>query len=195
MLRARLFGGMSVEIDGRPVPPIASSRARALLAFMLLHPGPHPRLRLAGRFWPDVMDASALASLRSALWAVRRALDEAGGAAYLVADRRTAGVAVGLPRDVDAERFGALVRSDDPADLEAAAALATGPLLPELTDEWALAAQDEARELLVTALERLGDAAERSGDLPAATAWARAVVGHDRLLSLDHKSRRQLCSG
>ena len=188
MLRARLFDGMSVEIDGRPVPPIASSRARALLAYMLLNPGPHPRSRLAGRFWPDVMDASALASLRSALWALRRALDEAGGAAYLVADRRTAGIAADLPREVDAERFGVLVGSDDPADLEAAAALATGPLLPDLTDEWALAAQDEARERLVQALERLGDAAERAGDLPAATAWARAAVGHDRLRESAHRA-------
>ena len=87
------------------MPPIAGLRPRSLLAYLLLHPGPHPRARLAGRFWPDVLDTSARASLRSALWAVREALETVGGEAYLAADRSHVGLAEGLPRDVNAERF------------------------------------------------------------------------------------------
>jgi DNA-binding SARP family transcriptional activator len=69
------------------MPPIAGLRPRALLAWLLLHPGRHSRVRVASRFWPDVLDTSARASLRNALWTVRARLDAVGGAAYLDAGR------------------------------------------------------------------------------------------------------------
>ena len=71
MLTATLFGELGVAIDGRPLPPIAGLKPRALLAYLLLVPGRRQRVALAGRFWPDVLDTSARASLRSALWTVR----------------------------------------------------------------------------------------------------------------------------
>jgi hypothetical protein len=37
-------------------------------------PGTHPRAALAARFWPEVVDVKAGASLRNALWAPRRAV-------------------------------------------------------------------------------------------------------------------------
>src|SRR5260370_8078512 len=73
MLKARLFGGLSVEIDGRRVPSIPGFKARSLFAYLVLHPGPHPRIRLAGMFWPDVLDASARGSLPGAPRTGRRA--------------------------------------------------------------------------------------------------------------------------
>ncbi|GAA4293614.1 hypothetical protein GCM10023148_56250 [Actinokineospora soli] len=61
MLVARLFGEFAVEVDGAPVALPASRKAVALLAWLAVHPGPHPRARLAAGFWPDVVDASARA--------------------------------------------------------------------------------------------------------------------------------------
>src|SRR3954466_3435761 len=78
MLRLRLFGDLAVEVDGSTLPPPESARARALLAWLSLNPGMHSRGRLAALFWPDVLDSSARASLRRALWSLRRALGEAG---------------------------------------------------------------------------------------------------------------------
>ena len=197
MLRARLFGGLRVEVDGREVPPIAGLRPRSLLAYLLLHPGPHPRARLAGRFWPDVLDTSARASLRSALWAVRDALEAAGGEAYLAADRSHVGLAEGLPRDVDAERFDRLVRAGDAASLERAVALAAGPLLADLADEWVLDEQDRHRDRLIDVLERLAAQAEAAGDPAGAVRWTRAALGHDRLREGVHRDlmRRLDASG
>ena len=43
------------------------------------NPGPQPRGRLAARFWPDVLDESARASLRVALTELRQALGPAAG--------------------------------------------------------------------------------------------------------------------
>ena len=73
MLRMRLFGGMEVVLDGVPLPPPTSRRAWSLLAWLGLNPGMTARARVAACFWPDVLDSSARASLRSAIWSLRRA--------------------------------------------------------------------------------------------------------------------------
>src|SRR3954451_16614812 len=114
MLRVRLLGEMRADLDGRPIPPPASRRAWALLAWLALHPGPHDRGTLAARFWPDVLDASARASLRSAVWALRRALGP-GADAHLIATRERVGlVPAGL--FVDALEFEALMTAGRPAE-------------------------------------------------------------------------------
>ena len=76
MLRVRLLGELQAEVDGEPLAMPPGRRAWALLAWLALHPGEHPRGAVASRFWPDVLDSIARASLRSALWEVRRALGE-----------------------------------------------------------------------------------------------------------------------
>jgi DNA-binding SARP family transcriptional activator len=85
VLRVRLLGLMEVDADGVAVTEACGRRAWSLLAWLALHPGLHPRGEMAARFWPDVLDRSARASLRSAVWTLRRALGPAGAA--LVATR------------------------------------------------------------------------------------------------------------
>src|ERR1051325_6362978 len=63
VLQVRLLGELEVEADGRPVPAPAGGRAGDLFAWLALTPGEHPRSAVAARFWPDVLDASARASL------------------------------------------------------------------------------------------------------------------------------------
>src|SRR5207302_11126712 len=87
MLEIRLAGGLALRADGAELALPASKRARAVLAYLALNPGPQPRGRLAARFWPDVLDESARASLRVALTELRQALGPRAG--YLVATRHT----------------------------------------------------------------------------------------------------------
>src|ERR1700754_1520440 len=87
MLRVRLLGELGVESDGGVRTP-AGRPARELLAWLALHPGAHARLELASRFWPDVLESSARASLRTALHELRRELGE-----VVVADRETVALA------------------------------------------------------------------------------------------------------
>src|SRR4051812_28882652 len=86
MLRGRLLGEVRADVAGRAVDPPLSRRAWALLGWLALHPGEHPRGSVAARFWPEVLDASARGSLRNAIWALRRALGPDGEDA-LVAGR------------------------------------------------------------------------------------------------------------
>ena len=188
MLKARLFGGLAVEIDGQSVPSIPGFKARSLFAYLVLHPGPHPRIRLAGTFWPDVLDASARGSLRVALWTVRRALETVGGERHLAADRLTAGLARDLPRHVDTEEFDALLAAGDAGSLAEAVSLYRGPLLASLPDEWVLDAQESYRIRVADACERLGDHAEAVGDLLAAAEWARRALGHDPVRESCHRA-------
>ena len=188
MLCARLFGELQVEVDGRPVPPIPGLRPRAVLAYLLLNPGPHTRATLAPRFWPNVLDTSARASLRSALWVVRAALDEAGGGRYLAGDRDVVGIDRELPRSIDVEQFARLTAAADPALAEQAVALAAEPLLADLAEDWVLEARDEQRESVLAALELLAAAAEQAGDPGHAAELTRRALEQDRLREATHRA-------
>ena len=157
MLRVRLLGGLALEADDGPLDAPASRPARELLAWLALHPGAHARLELARRFWPDVLETSARASLRTALHDLRRALGD--DAAHLAVDRER----VGLGRRLGRPARAATGRG----------ARAAGEPLPGIDRDWALAARDEHRE-------RVADAARRPvrrGRAPKTRVrWARELV-------------------
>src|SRR4051794_6343985 len=183
MLRVRLLGDMRAELDGRPIEPPASRRAWALLAWLALHPGEHDRGTLAAHFWPDVLDASARASLRSAIWALRRALGP-GAEAHLLATRERVGLDPGAGLFVDALAFEALLAQDRPAD---ALALGDGELVAGLQEDWAARARDAHRERVLDAHEALAQAAESAGDLAEAVRRTRAQVALDPLGEEPHR--------
>ena len=181
MLRVRVLGELELDLDGTPLPPPASRRARVLLGFMALHPGPHPRAGLAARFWPDVLDESARTSLRGALADVRRALGPAADE-HLVATRSAAGM-VGV--ETDAAGFARLTEAGSDAG---ALALCRGELLAGLDgDGWLLAARDEQREAHAAVLSRLAAAADAAGDLEAAVRHTRARIALDPLSEEAHR--------
>src|SRR3954465_12523137 len=101
MLRGRLLGELAVESPGGELVTPPSRPARELLAWLALHPGAHPRLELAKRFWPDVLESSARASLRPTLHELRRALGP-DGVRHLAVDRDRVGLAAVW---TDAEEF------------------------------------------------------------------------------------------
>ena len=171
MLRVRLLGELAIESDGERCEPPAPAKARGLLAWLALHPGAHSRSEVAGTFWPDVLEESARASLRTALSAVRRSL---GGAAdaHLLATRESVGLQDAW---VDALAFAELVAA---GRLEDALELGQGELLPSLDDEWARDARDEQRRRRA---EVLAQVAERAGDPAEAVRLARARLALDPL--------------
>ncbi len=177
MLRMRLLGELSIEIDGEPVGPPASRRARALLALLALERGMHARSRLAARFWPDVLDESARTSLRSALSALRRALGP-GGDRYLIAGRDEVGLADDELVWTDVAEFDRCVREDRPED---ALELCRGELLAGLDDDWAYERRDEHRERVADVLAQLATRAEQNQDLSAAIGFTRRQAALDPL--------------
>ena len=172
MLHIRLVGELRLELDGRRLETIASRRARSLLAWLAYHPGLHPRTRVAAVFWPDVLDSSARASLRTTLATLRRELGEEA-ARSLVAGRDQVGLEDAW---IDVREAGRLAAGGDRA---AALELCDGDLLTDLDDDWVLEQRGAHRDRVVELLGALGEAADESGDLEAAIRLARRRLDLD----------------
>ena len=178
MLRLWLCGRFAAEFDGVPLAMPAGDRVRALIGWLALHPGTHPRAYLAARLWPDVPDASARASLRTAIWSVRQSW---GTAAEQVLDGSRN--SIGLRGDqlwVDA-------LAGIPAG--EAIGLGAGELLPGVDDDWVHAAREEHRSRLLRAVEELAAAADDDGRAADAVAWSRQRCA---LAPLDEAAHRAL---
>ena len=135
MLEVRLLGELQVAAGGTTLPLPAHPQGPALLAWLALHPGEHPRGPLAALLWPDVPRANARAALRSAVWSLRRALAPHDRA---VLDGRTT---VRLRCRTDLQAFEDLAARGDRA---AALALCRGELLAGFDEHpWARAARAE----------------------------------------------------
>jgi DNA-binding SARP family transcriptional activator len=183
MLRIHTIGEFRVEVDGVDCTSPAFDRATALLAWLALNPGQHARSAVASRFWPDVLDESARASLRSALWSLRRQLGEQANGA-LVATRERVGLADSVWVDVaEADRLEA------DGQLEEALALGAGELLPGFEDEWAHEAREERRERTAELLEHLAARAEAEGELRRAVELSRRAAA---LAPLSEEAHRAL---
>ena len=175
MLRIRLVGELGLELDGRRIDPPASRRARSLLAWLAEHPGLHPRTRVAAVFWPDVLETSARASLRTTLTTLRRSIGEEA-AALIVAGRDRLGIEEHPGVWIDVREIGRLVaegRRDE------ALALCDGDLLTDLDDDWVLEERQAHRDRVAGLLAALGEAAEEAGDAEAAVHLARRRLDLD----------------
>ncbi|MGH3665463.1 MAG: hypothetical protein ACRDU8_05150 [Egibacteraceae bacterium] len=69
-VEVRLLDGFAVECAGEGLPlPLSVQR---VVAFLALHDRRLLRGYVAGRLWPDAPEQRSAASLRSALWRLRR---------------------------------------------------------------------------------------------------------------------------
>jgi DNA-binding SARP family transcriptional activator len=146
-VRVGVIGGLVAEVRGTACPVPAHPEGTALLAWLALHPGEHPRGALAALLWPALPASNARRGLREALWAVRRSL---GPLERAVHDGRET---VGLRCDTDLAEFERLLAGGEPARALrlGAGALLAGAGLDE--HEWVRAAraQHERRVALVRA--------------------------------------------
>ncbi len=185
MLRMRLLGGAAVERDGAPLtlPPPATR----LLAYLALHPGAHDRDALAGRFWPDAAGPAARANLRTALWALRRAVGEPA----LQASRATVGLdPAQVQLDVTEQTL--LAQAGDPG---AAGRLCAAALLAGWDADWVEQARRQQRSGLAGILRSLAETAETGGDPAGAAQWTRLRCGLDPLDEAAHAALvRQLAA-
>ncbi|HEX4010123.1 MAG TPA: AAA family ATPase [Solirubrobacteraceae bacterium] len=176
MLRIRLLGELAVETSSGPIELSGSWRARSLLAWLALNPGSHQRADVAARFWPEVLDSSARASLRNAIWAIRRSLgSEASGA--LLATRERIGLD-GPGVWIDGSAFREHMENERFAE---ALELCRGDILAGLDDEWVYEFRDAHRERLSELLERMSAQSDAQGDPAGAIAHTRRRVALDPL--------------
>jgi len=164
--RATLLGAFRLTGPGGANLTPRARKTRALLAYLLITPGPVSRDRLAALLWGDRGDEQAKASLRQALYELR---DLAGGPdSLLVVERDAVSVRPGAC-ELDIERLIALARSGEIGPLSAALERVSLDLLADLYgadpefDEWLLAEQVHGRARLMAAAVEAGEAALANG--------------------------------
>jgi DNA-binding SARP family transcriptional activator len=202
-----LLGGLALTCDGASLPPIPSTSARSLLAYLLAYRDqPHTRDLLAGTFWPDLPDATARRRLSQALWQIRRALDPH---AILLAEGGTVQINPNLPLWIDVEEFGKLGNWEigrlvgspnlpispltNLPDLGKAVELYRGDFLAGYYDDWLLAERERLREMFLAALERLVASHKGRGEYERALAYARRLAGEDPWREEAHCEVMRLC--
>ena len=192
-LHARLFGGLEFcDADGGELK-LATRKARALLAYLVVEPGRwHTRERLAGLLWSDRQQAQARHSLTQALGTIRK-LGERADLELIEtnADRvRLIGEAV----DTDVIKFRASAGSDPTT----AAKLCQGMFLDgfvsgdALFDEWAEAERSALHQQTYSVLEAASSQLSESGDANGARALALRWVALEPLSEAAHRQLMRL---
>jgi DNA-binding SARP family transcriptional activator len=172
----RLLGGVAADHDGEQLsllPPVSR-----LLAVLALRPGPQDRETVAATLWPDAAGPAARANLRTAIWALRKAV----GDDALITSR----TAVGLRPEAITVDLADGQRAAAAGDAAAAAALCHGDLLPGYAEDWAETARRRHRVELAETLATRTAAAERDGDAAGAARWSRLRCELDPLNEAAH---------
>jgi len=152
-----LLGGFRLVVDGSDIGlPVHAQRVLAYLAVQSSGPQPgHRRADLAARLWGDVSEERSHASLRTALWRIRRA-DPRLVRASRATVRLDEQVEVDLHRCVaQATR---LADGDGDGDLRPQDAMVQtlrGELLPAWEEDWLLLERERIRQIQIHALEAL----------------------------------------
>jgi DNA-binding SARP family transcriptional activator len=173
-LRVALLGSFQLSAGRHPITlPVGSQH---LLAFLALRDRSVTRSAIAGTLWPDVSEAHAFASLRSALSrldAITRGAVQVKSVALSLAP--TVAVDIRESRAL-AHRLLTLDPLRD-GDLSADAITAlSADLLPDWYDDWAVLEAEEWRQLRLHALEALGNYLLRDGRFGDAAGAALAAM-------------------
>jgi DNA-binding SARP family transcriptional activator len=190
-LRIRLLGELDLRHGEVPMPPLGSTRAESLLAYLLLHrEAAQPRQRLAFLLWPDSSEAQARTNLRHLLHLLRRALPDPDR--FLEVTQRTLRWREDAPYRLDVADFeDALARAEDAgragegdrqlAALREAVELYGGDLLESGYDEWMAEERERLRRRHLEALERLVELLEARHEHAEAIGYAERVLREDPL--------------
>ena len=175
-----LLGGFSLRIDKRSVAlPLHARRVLAYLALDKIAEPDCDRGILAERLWPDCSVERCRASLRTALWRIRRASTH-----VLSGNADRLSMADGVEVDVhlfrqEAERL--LAEGADHARNRARLMARTTELLPGWDESWLLLAREQLRQLRLHALEVEAHRLADRGRYPEAIDVMLAVIAEEPL--------------
>ena len=139
-LEVRLLGAVEVILDGRRLGAFNSLRLQRFLALITLRRHLQHRSRLAFELWPDSDEHQARTNLRKLLHDFRHSLPDIGE--FVQVDNEIVRWIPTGPSKVDVLRFRDAMAA---GDLEFAARLYSGDLLPACYDDWVLAERAKLR--------------------------------------------------
>ena len=75
-LSIKTLGGLTLQVDERPITNLASRKAEALLVYLAIEQRPIPRELLADLLWDDRSQSQALGNLRVVLSSLHQQLPD-----------------------------------------------------------------------------------------------------------------------
>jgi DNA-binding SARP family transcriptional activator len=173
-LEIRLLGVVEIILDGRRLRAFNSLRLQRFLALIALRRDLQHRSRLAFELWPDSDERQARTNLRKLLHEFRHCLPDTGE--FVEIDNKTVRWIPAGPSQVDVLSFRDALAA---GNLELAARLYAGDLLPACYDDWVL---DERAKLRAEACEALLQLTEEA----AGRDDHKATINHvQRLIDLE----------
>ena len=190
LLRLAVLGTPEVFHDGSRLT-FALRKAQALLLYLAVEGGMHPRSKLAAFLWPDSAPSDARTGLRNAIAMLRRLLVDSGQGAHLLSQQELLGLDSQSPLELDldvvqhawqqAQLYSMLLSEEQRVALVAqwqqALALVRGPFLDGFSlgeeapfDEWVQIQQRQWQVRLQLLCDRLSSWQEAAGELKQAQA-------------------------
>src|SRR5215831_13055160 len=198
-LRLTLLGGFEARSDSGLSLAIPRKKAQMLLAYLVMHPKQtHLRDKLATLLWDDAPAEQARLSLRQTLFAIRQALLSNP----ILLDGDHVGLEAGAVT-VDVCEFEQVARSQDPDELQRAAALYQGDLLEGISpgsaqfEEWLRAERERLHELALEAFAKLLAHQMKLEATEPAIQTALRLISLDPLQEVTHRALMRLytCQG
>lgn len=180
MLRVELLGGLHITLNGDPVTGFISSKAQALLCYLVLHPDrAYLRSTLALLFWGDKTDEDAATNLRQVIGNLKKLLEP-----YFEITRQSVAFIAAQPHWCDAAAF---ETTRDPAlyrgELLAGFGLADAPDF----DLWLTTERERLHELALAALRGQATGHFARGDSAASLASWQRLIALDPLAEDAHR--------
>ncbi|MFW5942767.1 MAG: AAA family ATPase [Chloroflexota bacterium] len=202
-LSVHLLGGFRIYWGEAALSDRFKPRLQALIAYLLLHKeSALSRQQVAFHFWPDTTEAQARANVRKSVYRLRQSFPEVDE--YLELQGATFSRRAGTPLWLDVAEFETALEAAAGADvsqraslLQAAISLYKGDLLPDLYDDWVLAARERLRRRYLHALQALAKLHEQQRDYASGIALVRQLLRQDPLVEegYRHLMRLQALNG
>ncbi len=170
-LEVRLLGRVDVVLDGRRLGAFTSRRMQRFLGLIALRRDPQHRSRLAFELWPDSTERQARTNLRKLLHEFRQSLPDTDQ--FVEIGKDSVRWLSDGPSTVDVLRFLDALAA---GDLELAAHLYAGDLLPGFYDDWVEEQRGKLRSEALNALARLSEDAANREDRKATIKYAQRIM-------------------
>ncbi len=170
-LEIRLLGVVEIILDGRRLRAFNSLRLQRFLALVALRGGPQQRSHLAFELWPDSNEPQARTNLRKLLYELRHSLPDIGE--FIEIDNEIVRWIPTGPSRVDVLEFRYAMSA---GDLDLAARLYGGDLLPACYDDWVLEERARLRAEALGVLERLTEGAAGRHEHQATIRHAQRII-------------------